>query len=175
MLHECERHEGLHILADYGHVDLLPSGHAGLHRLIATNLHNTAMPLIRYDTGDLIELAPRSCSCGRQFPLVARVSGRADQLLMHHDGFPIPSVNIHTYFAKQERILRFQVIQHDRGAVEVRILPRAGGNQQRLLEAVREEMSLRFGGEVQVLLTEEFEQCGEGKCVPILQRARSAI
>jgi len=106
---------------------------------------------------------------------VVRVSGRADQLLMHHDGFPIPSVNIHTYFAKQERILRFQVIQHDRGAVEVRILPRAGGNQQRLLEAVREEMSLRFGGEVQVLLTEEFEQCGEGKCVPILQRARSAI
>jgi phenylacetate-CoA ligase len=175
MLHECERHEGLHILADYGHVDLLPSGHAGLHRLIATNLHNTAMPLIRYDTGDLIELAPRGCSCGRQFPLVARVSGRADQLLMHHDGFPIPSVNIHTYFAKQERILRFQVIQHERGAVEVRILPRAGSNQQRLLEAVREEMSLRFGGEVQVLLTEQFEQCGEGKCVPILQRARSAI
>lgn len=175
MLHECEQHRGLHVLSDYAHVEFLPSGHAGLHRMIATNLHNSAMPLLRYDTGDLVELAPEPCACGRTFPLVSRISGRADQLLLHKEGFPIPSVNIYTYFAKQERILRFQVIQQDRDGVEIRILPRTGSNEQRLVESVREEMQLRFGGEVRVLVTEEFEQSGEGKCLPILQRARLAI
>jgi len=172
MLHECERHEGMHVLSDYAYVEFLPAEQAGLHRMIATNLYNSAMPLIRYDTGDLVELAKKPCSCERNFPLVRRIIGRADQLLLHRDGFFIPSVNIYTYFAKQDGVLRFQIIQRDRHDVEVRIFPRAGVNKQKLLEMIRQEMTLRFGGEVRVIPTEEFEQSGEGKCVPILQRAR---
>ena len=175
MLHECERHEGLHVLSDYGFVEFLPSEQNGLYRMIATNLHNTAMPLLRYDTGDLVELADQPCSCGRTFPLVRRVVGRSDQLLLHRGGFHIPSINIYTYFSKQEDILRFQVIQRSKDDVEVRIAPRAGVSDSNLLNKVRCEMNLRFGGEVNVVLTQQFEQSGEGKCIPILQKAHTVI
>lgn len=173
MLHECERHQGMHVLSDYGYVEFLPSEQRGFHRMIATNLYNTAMPLLRYDTGDLVELEDHACACRRVFPLVRRVAGRADQLLLHRNGYYIPSINIYTYFSKQDDILRFQVVQSAKDQVEVRITPRAGVSGKKILSKVREEMNLRFGGEVDVLITEEFEQSGEGKCVPILQRVRA--
>ncbi|MCP9456541.1 MAG: AMP-binding protein [Nitrospira sp.] len=172
MLHECEAHEGLHVLSDYGYVEFLPSDQTGLYRMIATNLQNTAMPLLRYDTGDLVELADKPCSCGRTFPLVKRVVGRSDQLLLHRDGYPIPSINLYTYFAKQDDVVRFQIIQWSQEEVEVRIAPRAGVDPDKVARGVRHEMQLRFGGDVNVVLTQEFEQSGEGKCLPILQKAR---
>lgn len=172
MLHECECHEGLHVLLDYGYVEFLPSEQKGLHRMIATNLQNTAMPLLRYETGDLVELGEKACSCGRVFPLVRRVVGRSDQLLLHRNGFSIPSINIYTYFSKHDDILRFQVIQNSKDDVEVRIAPRAGVSEDHVSTKVRQEMNLRFGGDVNVVLTQEFEQSGEGKCLPILQKAR---
>lgn len=172
MLHECEAHAGLHVLSDYGYVEFLPSDQTGLYRMIATNLQNTAMPLLRYDTGDLVELADKSCSCGRIFPLVRRVVGRSDQLLLHRNGFPLPSINLYTYFAKQDDVVRFQIIQSSKDDVEVRIAPRAGVDPEKVAENVRQEMKLRFGGEVNVVPTQEFEQSGEGKCLPILQKAR---
>ncbi|MCS6896455.1 MAG: hypothetical protein NZM29_00650, partial [Nitrospira sp.] len=152
-------------------VEFLPSEQAGLHRMIATNLHNTAMPLLRYDTGDLVELAEKPCSCGRAFPLVKRIVGRSDQLLWHRNGFPIPSINLYTYFAKQEDIVRFQIIQYSKEEVEVRLALRAGVNQGDVMQHVRGEMRLRFGCEVNVVVTQDFEQSGEGKCLPILQKA----
>ena len=68
MLHECESHDGMHVLEDYGVVELVPTGDAGRFRLIATNLQNTAMPLIRYDTGDIV---PRRPAAVQVRPLVS--------------------------------------------------------------------------------------------------------
>ncbi|MCP9442323.1 MAG: hypothetical protein NNA20_06990 [Nitrospira sp.] len=172
MLHECEAHEGLHVLSDYGYVEFLPSDQPGLFRMIATNLQNTAMPLLRYDTGDLVELSEKPCSCGRRFPLVKRIVGRSDQLLLHRDGHQIPSINLYTYFAKQDDVVRFQIIQYSKEDVEVRIALRAGVQEEKVVTSVRREMRERFGGDIAVVVTQEFEQSGEGKCLPILQKAR---
>ena len=53
MFHECEQHEGMHLNWEYGLVELLPTDEKNVYRIIATNLHNFSMPLLRYDTGDL--------------------------------------------------------------------------------------------------------------------------
>ncbi len=44
--------------------------------LIVTSLNNRVMPLIRYDTDDLIEAADGPCPCGRTLPAFARIHGR---------------------------------------------------------------------------------------------------
>jgi phenylacetate-CoA ligase len=53
-------------------------GQAG--RVVATSLHNAAMPLIRYVLGDYAE-AGAACPCGRGLPTVARIVGKLRHLL----------------------------------------------------------------------------------------------
>lgn len=44
--------------------------------LLVTGLKNFAMPLIRYDTGDLAEVGEGECACGRTLPFFAEIAGR---------------------------------------------------------------------------------------------------
>lgn len=50
----------------------------GRGRLVLTTLFRQAMPLVRYDTGDAVELSYEPCPCGWALPRV-RVLGRWDQ------------------------------------------------------------------------------------------------
>lgn len=76
---EC--HQGrLHLNSDYGFCELpVERGSKEAHRVrvVGTSLHNRAMPLIRYETGDELEMSgDAECACGLPFPIVERVIGR---------------------------------------------------------------------------------------------------
>jgi phenylacetate-CoA ligase len=45
-------------------------------RLLVTSLANTAMPMIRYDTGDIATAVDGPCPCGRTLPSFGEVLGR---------------------------------------------------------------------------------------------------
>lgn len=49
-------------------------------KIIVTALNNAVMPLIRYDTDDLAEVAEGPCPCGRTLPSFGRVHGRYRRL-----------------------------------------------------------------------------------------------
>jgi phenylacetate-CoA ligase len=44
--------------------------------LVVTSLTNVAMPIVRYDTGDLAEAVAGECPCGRTLPTFGRIHGR---------------------------------------------------------------------------------------------------
>jgi phenylacetate-CoA ligase len=44
--------------------------------LLVTGLRNHAMPLFRYDTGDLAEAVEGPCACGRTLPAFGEIAGR---------------------------------------------------------------------------------------------------
>ena len=56
-----------------------------LGRVIVTPFGSTALPLIRYDQGD-IAVAGGECTCGRCLPTIASVSGRERSAFYHPDG-----------------------------------------------------------------------------------------
>jgi phenylacetate-CoA ligase len=59
----------------------VPSGAQG--ELVATNLGRAGMPLIRYRTGDLVQLDEAPCRCGRTFArLAGGILGRADDMVV---------------------------------------------------------------------------------------------
>ncbi len=60
-----------------------PPGEPG--RVVATDLHNFAMPLIRYEVGDYAEWG-QACVCGRSLPVLARINGRVHDVLVTRDG-----------------------------------------------------------------------------------------
>lgn len=61
--------------------ELVSEGKRG--ELVITNLGRAAMPVIRYRTGDLVEMTREPCSCGRRFARIrGGVLGRADDMMI---------------------------------------------------------------------------------------------
>jgi len=103
-------------------VDELSTEETEVGRVIGTSLHNFAMPLIRYRTGDLIEIKrdEKRCACGRGLPLCARILGREQDLLVTPDGRYIANAAILFNFVKG--VQGFQIVQHERDRFVVRVV-----------------------------------------------------
>jgi len=84
---ECRENKGgLHVFDDHFYPEVVDpeTGEAteGLGELVLTTLTKEALPVIRYRTGDVTQLLPGDCTCGRTHPRIARFSGRVDDMLV---------------------------------------------------------------------------------------------
>ena len=123
---QCERRGPLHVNGESGILELAPLAEgaedAG-QRIIGTGLINHAMPLIRYDLGDLALPATQPCGCGRGLPCIAGVLGRVNDTIITGERKYIPSVRFYTLFETHDKVRQFQVVQTEPNAVVVRIVP----------------------------------------------------
>ena len=83
---QCPDHEHYHVQSESVLLELLdqrgePCAPGALGRIVLTTLHNFAMPLVRYDTGDLAE-AGAPCACGRGLPVLRRLVQRMHEVPM---------------------------------------------------------------------------------------------
>lgn len=111
----------LHVHSDFCFVELIPDSSTPYHRVIATGFFNSAMPLIRYETGDFASPAEQDCRCGLPLPAVRNLVGRIEDQLYDPDGRLIPDLDqaiIHIRHIKQ-----CQVIQERIDFVRVCVLP----------------------------------------------------
>lgn len=83
----CEQ-GSYHIIPEYGLTELVPTedDQQDRCRIIATGFWNMAMPLIRYDTGDIVVRSDESCRCGREFPVVKSIIGREGDVIRTPSG-----------------------------------------------------------------------------------------
>jgi len=77
---QCPACEHYHVQSEWAVVEVLdetgrPALPGEIGRIVVTPLHNFAMPLIRYDTGDFAEVGAE-CSCGRGLASLGRILGR---------------------------------------------------------------------------------------------------
>ncbi|OZU88234.1 hypothetical protein CIL03_11305 [Virgibacillus indicus] len=80
-------------------------------RVIVTDLYSYAMPLIRYDTGDLAILGKGYCSCGLKTPYLETLSGRKLEEIYSTDGTVIASMALSGQMRDIEKVTNFQLIQ----------------------------------------------------------------
>ena len=72
-------------------------------RLLVTDLHNFAMPLIRYEIGDIVTLGENNC-CDRSLPVLLNIKGRSRNMLVLPSGQKIwPSMG------DEETLLRAKI------------------------------------------------------------------
>lgn len=80
----------MHIMSDNVHIEIfrdgVPAAPGEPGDIIATSMRNRAMPLIRCKIGDTGRLAPEPCVCGRPYPVLAELVGRAADLFETADG-----------------------------------------------------------------------------------------
>lgn len=137
---ECQQHDGLHILTDVVHVEVLDDvgrevsdGEEG--ELVVTALHNFTMPLIRYRIGDRAQRGSGGCACGRPYPRIRRLLGRNEACFKTaRGGRVLPEFFIHLIGKEHNYgdLQRFQVVQESMERVVVRLEP-ISGVQPRIL------------------------------------------
>jgi len=87
-----------------------PVGPGQLGRVVVTDLFSHAMPLIRYDIGDLATIGP-GCSCGINTPVLERIEGRMIEMIYDTKGRQISPFSINGAMRDLDDILQFQFIQ----------------------------------------------------------------
>ena len=122
-------------LPGYAATELLPV-EGDMFEIVGTSLWNTAMPLVRYRTGDFVRL-PAAASVERVclgLDPVDGIVGRADDYLVAPDGGRV--VGVDHIPRGVENIFRVQVIQDRRDTVRilVRAKPSFGDEDRRQLE-----------------------------------------
>jgi len=114
---ECPRGRSLHLNVAGHVIELLardrdePVAPGEVGRVVVTDLFSHAMPLIRYDTGDLAVASSEPCSCGRKGPTLVRVEGRQVEEVRDPDGGLVNPLAISGCPRGVEGILQYQFVQ----------------------------------------------------------------
>ncbi len=118
-------------------------------RLLVTDLDNRAMPLIRYELGDVGTLSRGRCGCGRSLLVLQALEGRRQDALRNEAGDRLGA----TFFAGRFRDLRhlgrFQLVQEDARSVEI-LHEGEGAPAAAEAKEVAEEIRRRLGDEMQI-------------------------
>lgn len=123
---ECDHHAGLHINVDHLVVELVDHAGRGVSDqsgdILVTDLHNHAMPLVRYRNGDRATATRHQCPCGRGLPLLRSIDGRILDRILTPDGRQVPGEFFVYCMLGRTSIRRYQVVQVNADALELRVV-----------------------------------------------------
>ncbi|MGD0578343.1 MAG: AMP-binding protein [Bryobacteraceae bacterium] len=150
---ECRARRGLHLEDDALIVELLENGapvEPGREgTVVLTCLDQLAMPLIRYEQGDICRVLPEPCVCGWNTPLIAPPLGRDHDMITLLDGSRITPAVIEVSLRQEMDLLQYRFVQERPGRIQAQFCFRNEPSPQRLAE-LRRRMEEAAGGEIAV-------------------------
>ncbi len=151
----CSAGDGVHFIESEFIVEVIPVGTDpqsnatqtdGKGELVVTNLGRFCSPLIRYRTGDLVDLSREPCSCGSPFvKSVGGIQGRVD------DMFTVRGINLYPsqveeVLMRYSEIVNFQIRhQKVRQMDEVALLIETRDGADDIVERVVLDLRHSFG------------------------------
>lgn len=139
---ECDQHSGLHVSMELGFTEFIStqnrSGDSDYHTIISTSLHNLAMPLIRYDTGDLVILSKNRCTCQRELSLIDKVIGRKADIIEGINGVQLSPNSFAHYWKYKvaydlQGIEYVQIVQKATDTLAIRLVAERRPENERLI------------------------------------------
>jgi phenylacetate-CoA ligase len=138
-------------------------GSAG--RVVITGLAGRAMPLIRYDTGDIADVPdPGRCDCGRGLPVIGRIHGRASDFVAAPDGRLVHGEFFTHLFYGRDCVRAFALQQDTAGDLILSVAGEGEGLEVQIAEVV-EAIHQHLGRQVRlsVRLVPRVEPGASGK------------
>ncbi len=172
---ECSERRGYHINIDSIVIEFLHNGRPALPgergRVVITNLHSFAMPIIRYELGDVCILSDEVCACGSEFPLMSIVEGRVDDMIYTPGGKVVSPNSMTNVMEAVEGVSQFRIIQEERAKLLVQLV-KGRGFSQKTPEAAVGLLEELVGNEmdVQVQLVDEIPKEHTGKVRAVISK-----
>jgi phenylacetate-CoA ligase len=143
---QCPGSGLLHAQAEHLLVEVLdaqgrPCREGEVGQVVVTDLHNFAMPLIRYALRDWAERGP-VCPCGRGLPTLRAVKGRTRNMAFSPDGRQFwPVLGLDRFRQVVPDLRQYQLVQTACDAITVHLVcaPVPANAQLRMLQNVLEE------------------------------------
>ena len=127
------KHGNLHINEDLVYIETLnldgtqtPIGRP-CQKLVITDLHKRAQPIIRYEINDIITISQKKCPCGSNFRVIEKIQGRSEDIFWAKNmktkkwQFIIPEYISRAVISSSENIEEYQVIQESPEEILIRI------------------------------------------------------
>jgi phenylacetate-CoA ligase len=150
---ECRARRGLHLEDDALIVELLDEGAPAKvgseGAVVVTCLDQLAMPLIRYEQGDIARLRPESCGCGWPTPVMEPPSGRNGDMITLPCGTKISCLRLEVSLRHEMDLLQYRFVQERLDRVRAQLCFRQAPTPGKLGEMKR-RMEEAAGGELAV-------------------------
>jgi phenylacetate-CoA ligase len=146
---QCEKGE-YHLHPEHGVVEILEPDQNGEGVAVCTSFVNRAMPLIRYNLRDNLRLAARECECGRFFPVLDYIAGRADDSILLPDGRRIGRFS--PFFKGILGLREVQVVQKEDASLDIYAVADEVESQQAIRNSILQNFKNRLGTEVKLKL-----------------------
>ena len=178
---ECDRHEGYHINIDSFVVEIVHNGKSARPgekgEIVVTCLDSYAMPLIRYDIKDIGIGGEGLCSCGRGLPLLKRIEGRADDLVVLSNGTIVSFSELVYALRSIPGALQFRVIQKKIDDFLLQLKTERNFTQETIIKKVRREMTriLRDQGDIEIQILDEIPRDPLGKTRCVISHIKSSF
>jgi phenylacetate-CoA ligase len=136
---ECRRGR-MHMMSDHLAIEFVdergaPVAPGERGRVVITDLSSYAMPLIRYDIGDVGAASAEACGCGITLPLMEIVEGRKEDFIRTESGKLVHAAYL-CYTLKDDAVREFKMYQKAVNSLLVQIVksPRFTPDTERALE-----------------------------------------
>lgn len=132
--YECSSHRGYHIAIDSVIMEFLKNGkpvnEGEEGEITVTVLNNFAMPFIRYNLHDVGSYNNKYCTCGRTFPLMNQLEGRASDYMLKEDGTKVSVFSLGRFSSIAPNVRQYQIIQEDFNLFTLYIVPNKSYNNE---------------------------------------------
>lgn len=178
--YECPEHTGLHIDTERSIMEGVDERgqqvDRGMGQILATSLHNYALPFIRYDTGDVGSYLDETCACGRGHRLLKEVIGRDKEFLITPMGKYVHGAaffnTVLNGILHANEILEFQVIQETKDDIRIDLVCTDVFDHDEL-DKISEAIKNRSDGwNVKFNFVNKIERTGAGKYKFIINKVK---
>ncbi|NVC63220.1 phenylacetate--CoA ligase family protein [Vibrio sp. 05-20-BW147] len=161
-----------HVVGWYTKTELLQDVD-GFKRIVGTNYRNKAMPLYRYNTGDLIaeiDISEEPCSCGNKDFHVAKIHGRPTSQLILKNGVCISAPALSLLFYGVDNLSEAQVVQKLDKSIIVKYSTLNGSRDVQVEKELLSVFQHRLGSEIMIKIEflDLIPRNASGKLMPLI-------
>ena len=174
---ECEYSRHYHMFPQYGYMELIDADGNVIREegipgeIVGTGFLNTAMPFIRYKTGDIGVYSKEKCKCGRNYPLLKKIEGRIQEYIVGKEHNLVSSSCLNTHSELYDNVESYQYYQDRPGKVVLKIVRRENYTEEDTRRIIHEhEIMLKGQVELSIEFVDEIHLTKRGKYKIIEQK-----
>ncbi len=143
----------MHLMADQLYTEFIdengnPAEPGQPGRIVITDLACHAMPLLRYDIGDIGKPSDKVCNCGIKLPLMEMVEGRKEDFIRKANGELIHAAYL-CYTLKEDTVHEFKMYQKELDLLNVQIV-KSPSYTEKSEEILESNLRSALGNEVRI-------------------------